>query len=211
MFVLFTGLLEEPGGKAVVVMVEAPGHHRHVEVFGLIVRPVGQSCQQDTRVHAHLHAPARHALQGLIQGTTPTTFANLTFSGTGTKSYSLNTTITGTLSIASGTVVNLGTGLTHTSLTLKLNNLYQVTGSWGGTGSGATNINTTYFAATSGILNNNPGCTAGTWLGTTGTDWNDATNWCGGIPASSTDVVIPSGLTNYPVIDPISETRYRSR
>ncbi len=135
-----------------------------------------------------------------IQGTTPTTFANLTFSGTGTKSYSLNTTITGTLSIASGTVVNLGTGLTHTSLTLKLNNLYQVTGSWGGTGSGATNINTTYFAATSGILNNNPGCTAGTWLGTTGTDWNDATNWCGGIPASSTDVVIPSGLTNYPVI-----------
>jgi hypothetical protein len=39
----------------------------------------------------------------------------------------------------------------------------------------------------------------GTWLGTTSTDWNDATNWCGGIPTLSRDVIIPSG-GNQPII-----------
>ncbi len=33
----------------------------------------------------------------------------------------------------------------------------------------------------------------GKWLGNTSTDWNDATNWCGGIPTATTDVDIPSG------------------
>ncbi len=40
---------------------------------------------------------------------------------------------------------------------------------------------------------------ANTWLGNS-TDWADASNWCGGIPTSSTDVLIPSGLSNFPVI-----------
>lgn len=31
------------------------------------------------------------------------------------------------------------------------------------------------------------------WLGGTSGDWNVSTNWCGGIPTSSTNVVIPSG------------------
>jgi hypothetical protein len=42
-------------------------------------------------------------------------------------------------------------------------------------------------------------CTAGNWLGITGTNWNDANNWCTGIPTSATNVVIPSG-GNQPVI-----------
>lgn len=42
--------------------------------------------------------------------------------------------------------------------------------------------------------------TAGTWLGTTGPDWNTAENWCGGVPVSSTDVTIPSGTRYQPVI-----------
>ena len=29
----------------------------------------------------------------------------------------------------------------------------------------------------------------GTWLGTTSTAWEDATNWCGGVPTSSTNVI----------------------
>ena len=41
---------------------------------------------------------------------------------------------------------------------------------------------------------------AGTWLGTTSTDWNDATNWCGGVPTSSTNVVIPTSASHMPVI-----------
>jgi hypothetical protein len=39
---------------------------------------------------------------------------------------------------------------------------------------------------------------SGNWIGTTDTDWNTASNWCGGVPTSSTNVVINSGASNYP-------------
>lgn len=58
---------------------------------------------------------------------------------------------------------------------------------------------TTYYARAEGNCNTTD-CVSftvtviptGTWLGTTSTDWNDASNWCGGIPSSTTDVVIPT-------------------
>ncbi len=34
---------------------------------------------------------------------------------------------------------------------------------------------------------------SGTWLGTTNTNWFTASNWCGGVPTSATDVFISSG------------------
>ena len=37
------------------------------------------------------------------------------------------------------------------------------------------------------------------WIGVTSSDWNTASNWCGGIPTASTDVVVSSGAPNYPV------------
>ena len=40
---------------------------------------------------------------------------------------------------------------------------------------------------------------AGVWSGGN-TNWNDASNWCGGVPTASTDVIIPSSLTYYPVV-----------
>lgn len=40
---------------------------------------------------------------------------------------------------------------------------------------------------------------SGTWLGVS-TIWNSAGNWCGGIPSTATDVTIPTGLSNYPII-----------
>lgn len=49
------------------------------------------------------------------------------------------------------------------------------------------------------------GCIAGTWTGVVSTDWNLSANWdCGTMPDNTTNVVIPSGLTNYPVLDSIS-------
>jgi hypothetical protein len=39
----------------------------------------------------------------------------------------------------------------------------------------------------------------GTWNGSTSTDWNDASNWCGGVPTAFTDVIIPN-VANQPVI-----------
>jgi hypothetical protein len=41
----------------------------------------------------------------------------------------------------------------------------------------------------------------GTWLGTTSADWNTASNWCGGVPTASTDVIIPSGTPFAPIIN----------
>ncbi|GAT63467.1 T9SS type A sorting domain-containing protein [Paludibacter jiangxiensis] len=41
---------------------------------------------------------------------------------------------------------------------------------------------------------------SGTWLGVTNTDWFTASNWCGGVPTSSTDVYISTGVTYQPTI-----------
>ncbi|MFC2111499.1 hypothetical protein ACFLQ5_03510, partial [Bacteroidota bacterium] len=38
----------------------------------------------------------------------------------------------------------------------------------------------------------------GTWIGTTSTDWNTASNWCSGIPTASTNVVIPAPSASVP-------------
>jgi hypothetical protein len=44
--------------------------------------------------------------------------------------------------------------------------------------------------------------TAGIWTGSVSTDWNDSDNWiCDFIPISTTNVIIPDSITNYPVID----------
>ena len=40
----------------------------------------------------------------------------------------------------------------------------------------------------------------GYWLAATSRVWGDATNWCGGVPTSSTNVLIPTGSTYNPLI-----------
>jgi hypothetical protein len=42
--------------------------------------------------------------------------------------------------------------------------------------------------------------TAGTWNGSVSNEWTNATNWCGGVPTSSTDIVIPFTAPNMPYI-----------
>lgn len=80
-----------------------------------------------------------------------TSFNNLTVSA-GTTTFGAATSMMGALSISSGAVVNLGS-YTSSAFSLSLGGASQSNGSWGGSGSGATNINTTYFAAATGILN----------------------------------------------------------
>lgn len=47
----------------------------------------------------------------------------------------------------------------------------------------------------------------GTWLGNN-TNWNDNTNWCGGlVPTATTDALIPTGPVNYPVISTVQAVR----
>jgi hypothetical protein len=45
------------------------------------------------------------------------------------------------------------------------------------------------------------------WIGTASTDWNNASNWCGGVPTSTSDVVISSGTTFQPVITATASVR----
>lgn len=43
--------------------------------------------------------------------------------------------------------------------------------------------------------------TGGQWTGAVSSDWNNASNWCGGVPTASTNVVINSGTPNSPLIN----------
>jgi hypothetical protein len=48
---------------------------------------------------------------------------------------------------------------------------------------------------------------SGTWRGTTSTDWSTATNWCGTVPNSTVDVVVPSGNSFLPALSATSLCR----
>jgi hypothetical protein len=47
---------------------------------------------------------------------------------------------------------------------------------------------------------NTTGGGIGQWAGVN-TNWNDGANWCGAVPTANTDVTIPNGRTNYPIIN----------
>jgi len=83
-------------------------------------------------------------------------------------------------------------------------------------------INATYYLRASGgtspcdgnvpaLSTGNPVATVivnppGTWLGNN-TNWNDAGNWCNGVPTASSDAIIPTGLVNYPVVSAAGNVR----
>ncbi len=125
---------------------------------------------------------------GLIQHTP----ANVTISNSAGVTFSAPTAMSGSLSIITGATANLG-AFTHTVPALYLGGVLQASGTWGGTGSGATNINTTYFSPASGIVYVNTSLPGTTWMGTTSTVWSLASNWNNGVPSSSSNVTIPSG------------------
>jgi|GEM_PF-1056483 len=111
--------------------------------------------------------------------------------------------ITGTTPICSGSssTLSVNGGSLGTDATWKW-----YSASCGGTlvGTGASiqvspTATTTYYVRAEGTCNTTA-CVSftvtvnatGEWLGTTSTDWNTASNWCGGVPTLSTDVLIPT-------------------
>lgn len=129
------------------------------------------------------------------------TFDNVVFSGSGTKAFSGSTTVNSNMTISGSAVVNLGTN-TSTAATLFFGSNVQAAGTWGGTGSGATNINTTYFDAATGILNVTSSVSSYTWIGGTSTAWEVASNWSPAhVPSSSSEnAIIAAGGTYQPTI-----------
>lgn len=56
---------------------------------------------------------------------------------------------------------------------------------------------------------NTTGGGIGQWAGVN-TNWNDGVNWCGAVPTANTDVTIPNGRSNYPIIsssNPVANTK----
>jgi hypothetical protein len=127
-------------------------------------------------------------------------YSNLIFSSSGTKSLSGGITIEGSLSITGSAVANLGSD-TSTASTLLFGTTPQVSGSWGGTASSATNKNSTYFGTTAtGILNVTATIYTYTWTGGTSTAWEVATNWSSSQVPTSSDAAVIANTTRKPVI-----------
>jgi hypothetical protein len=45
------------------------------------------------------------------------------------------------------------------------------------------------------------------WIGVTNTDWGNPSNWCGGVPTSTSDVTIPANTPNAPIITSLADVR----
>lgn len=73
----------------------------------------------------------------------------------------------------------------------------------------ALNINTVSFTGVNlndgdyFSLSLQPGsCIEGLWIGAVDNDWNNPNNWdCNAVPTSTTDVIIPAGVPNYPILN----------
>jgi hypothetical protein len=107
-----------------------------------------------TALNCTTNTPNTVNYNGAAQTLTATAYYNLIFSGSGAKTMPAGTSVSGNLSIApSGTAtasIAAAQNLNISSLTR--GSLGSINSTWGGTGSGATYIDTAYFAATTGKL-----------------------------------------------------------
>lgn len=141
---------------------------------------------------------ASYIYNGLSPQTTgdglPVTVGNLFIDNTsGIVSFDAARTVTDNLSISEGSGANAG-GFIHQCGMLTLAGEGQLSGSYGSTGSGADYELSEFLFGTGQVQNN-----VNTWLGST-SEWNEATNWSGGVPTSGTNVVITSSVAFQPVI-----------
>ena len=135
----------------------------------------------------------------------PATFnptGGVVIAGAGVITFNSAKTIGAGLTINTGSKVDLNT-FAHGSKGLTLGGVAQLVGVYGGTASGAANIDDVFFeATTTGTLNyTNP---TTTWTGATNTNWSLAANWTNGIPTASLQAVIPN-VVNQPTLTANSE------
>ncbi|WP_191906990.1 T9SS type A sorting domain-containing protein [Adhaeribacter soli] len=136
--------------------------------------------------------------------------ANLTLSsGTLNPVFAANTTSYTASVNSSTTSVVLTATIADPAATLKINNTAATSGSGRSItlASGSNLITVEVTAQNGSIKTYTVNVTQMTptgpisWTGTTSTDWNTASNWSSNsVPASTSDVVIPSGVSRYPVI-----------
>jgi hypothetical protein len=102
-------------------------------------------------------------------------------------SISLNPNSTWEAKTISFSGVNL-VGATSTAVTLRI---------YGSGGTGSPSVNTANWRIDDLTINATAisSCSPGTWIGSFSGNWNTASNWCGGVPASGSNLTIPAGTT----------------
>lgn len=132
-----------------------------------------------------------------------TAAANVSILNTSTSgvTFTVQATVSGNISMATGAKANLGTGFTHTASSLTLGGTAQATNNtYGGDSSTASQKNATFFPNTATGIISLGNCIAGSWIGITSTDWHTGSNWCSGnVPTSTSDITI-TAATNQPLI-----------
>jgi hypothetical protein len=98
---------------------------------------------------------------GTNQNVANKSYGNLVLSTSGNKTFAGTTTIAGNLTLSGTAIAILSNGTTSTAASLNFSGVYQAATSWGGSGSSATNKNSTKFGTTtSGIINNGNSCSS---------------------------------------------------
>lgn len=140
-------------------------------------------------------SPQPLSTQTVCQNNTPSNLTIGITGGAGTLTYQWYDNGT-TNSINGGTSISGATNDTYTPPTSAVGTIYYyVKATSSGSGCGDTSSNTAAVIVVTG--------SPGYWIGGYDTNWSDSRNWCGGVPDSTVNVVIPDvSLTtgNFPVI-----------
>ena len=105
-------------------------------------------------------------------------YNNLSLTGSGIKSIATGTTVAGDLSIT-GALAGLGSGVNISVGSLILGGVNKISGTWGSSGSSATNKDDTYFTSTGIITVTQSGCSG---IPTPGNTISTSTLVCSGAP-----------------------------
>jgi len=162
----------------------------------------GDGCESTTRLEVAVTINANPDLTGLTTTAsdvcqTEQSVVTLSATTLPNGTYSVNYTLTGNNAQSAADVLMSVTGgsnsgtFTTPSLTAAGTTTVTIN---------SLTLNSCPTTATSGNTNDIKITATGTWLGSTSTAWNTLSNWCGGVPTSSTEVVIPSG-GNQPTIN----------
>ncbi len=143
-------------------------------IFNYTVTTIGPSCTAST-ITGSLNVKASPTATISINSSTLISCSNLSI----------------TLTASGGTTYNWNAALgTNPVINVSTPGIYAVfiTNTLGCVDSNSITITTNIIPNTS------------TWLGIN-SNWNDQANWCGGIPDATKNVVIPSTVTNFPIIN----------
>lgn len=188
-------LVAEPTATAVTFVLSSGGFLNMGSVDGITTTGSTGNIQTDIRTFnvAGNYRYSRGGAQA-AGNALPATIGRLTVDNNTILTIPTAKVITNNFSIAAGSSVNLGTGLSHTAGTLTMGGFGSPAGSHGSTTSAATNKNNTFFAATTGIVTVGTGTCAAISAVLSG-----STTICNGASANLS-VAITGGLSTYTVV-----------